>query len=293
MACPGLRVLSWFGQGLAWLPQGLLLALSWLLLPLLWWPLRRRRRIAAINLALCFPELTADARRRLLRHNLQETLMGAFDLLRAWFAPAFALRGRYRIEGLDELRAALAQGQGALLLLSHFTATELAMRMLSDALGRRVRGVVRRYNSPCMEAEVSRARHRQSLPSLAKKDLRGLLRALQAGEVVGRSGDQDFSYQNAFVPFFGVAASTLTGTAALAARAGVPVFLLWSRREANGQYRICIEREWPGWRESTPEQQAAAYMRALELEVRKAPAQYLWVHRRFKTRPPGEAPLYP
>ena len=71
------------------------------------------------------------------------------------------------------------------------------------------------------------------------------------------------------------------------------MFVLWPRRLENATYRLRFEPEWPGWREAAPDAAAAMYMRALEAEVRRAPEQYLWVHRRFKTRPPGDAPVYP
>jgi KDO2-lipid IV(A) lauroyltransferase len=287
-----MRPLAWLAQGIARLPQGLLLASAHALVVLCWWPLARRRRIAAANLALCFPALDEAARAQLLRRNLVATLMGAFELLRAWYAPARLLQGCAEIEGAEALAQALARGEGVLLLTSHFTHTELAVRLLSLHLGRELRGVVRRNNSPCVEAEREYGRTRAFGPTLEKKDLRGLLRALQAGELVAYSGDQDFSYQNAFVPFFGIPAATLVGTPGIVDRGKARMFALYSRREADGRYRLRIEPEWPGWREAGPAQAAAMYMRALEAEVRKAPEQYLWVHRRFKTRPPGEDPLY-
>jgi lauroyl/myristoyl acyltransferase len=70
------------------------------------------------------------------------------------------------------------------------------------------------------------------------------------------------------------------------------MFLCWPRRLGNATYRLRFQEEWPGWRAASPEEGAAMYMRALEAEVRQAPEQYLWVHRRFKTRPAGEASLY-
>lgn len=292
MRCLGLLPFVWLAQGLARLPVGALLglarALAWATGPLL----ARRRQVIATNLALCFPGLDAAARDRLAREALVETWMGVFELLRAWYAPAWRLRGVAEVRGLPHLQAALAGGRGALLFTGHFTQTELASRLLSDAMGRRVRGVVRRHNRPCLEAEFERARRRVFAPTLAKKDVRGLLRALQAGEAVAYSADQDFSYAHAFVPFFGVPAATLETTPELVRRAGAVMLFFHFHRGGDGRYVLEIEPGWPGWREGTPDQAAAIYMRELERVVRRHPAQYLWAHRRFKTRPPGEAPLY-
>jgi KDO2-lipid IV(A) lauroyltransferase len=292
MRCFALAPMVGVAKALVRLPPALLLglsrALAWLAAPLL----ARRRRIIGANLALCFPGLDPSARARLQRDTLAEAIMGVFELLRAWYAPGWRLRDAAAIEGLEHLRAALDGGQGVLLFTGHFTQSELASRLLSDALGRRVRGVVRRHNVPCVEAEFERARRRVFAPTLAKKDVRGLLRALQSGEVVVYSADQDFSYAHAFVPFFGVPAATLETTPELVRRAGAAMLFFHFHRDESGRYRLAIEPEWPGWRDGAPEQAAATYMRELERVVRAHPAQYLWAHRRFKTRPPGAAPVY-
>jgi KDO2-lipid IV(A) lauroyltransferase len=292
MPCWLLIPLVWKAKVLARLPPSFLLALSGFLAFALRPFMRRRQKVAARNLELCFPQWDEAARARLLHANLRETFMGGFELLRAWYAPAWRLRGCARVEGLEHLREALAAGQGVLLFTGHFTQTELAVRLLSDALAKPLRGVVRRNNSACLETEFERARQRVFGPTLAKKDVRGLLRALQHGQIIAYSADQDFSYGHAFVPFFGVAAATLTGTAELARRGGARVLPFWFHRDSTGIYHLRVEAEWPQWRNATPEQSAAIYMRELEAVVRERPEQYLWVHRRFKTRPPGAAPVY-
>ncbi len=292
MRCLGTVPLEWVARGIARLPQSLLLALASFLAWLLWPLLARRRRIARINIALAFPELDAVAQRNLLRDNLRETVMGGFELLRAWLAPDAALHDAVRIEGLEHLQAARDAGQGVLLFTGHFMQTELAARLLKRVMGGNVRGVARRHNSPCIEAMFERARQRIFGTTLAKKDVRGLLRSLQAGEWVVYSADQDFNYQHAFVPFFGIQAATLTGTADLVRRSGACMLPFWLHRGHDGCYHMRIEAAWPGWIDAPPAESAAIYMHELEREVRQHPEQYLWVHRRFKTRPPGEPSVY-
>lgn len=280
-----------FARLAAALPQSWLLRLAtllaWMTTPLL----SRRRRIARINLGLCFPELSAEARQALLRANQRATMIGLFELLRAWFASPPRLAGTARIEGLELLRDALASGRGVLLLTAHFTCTELAARLVSEALGAPVRVVVRRNNSACLESWMERARARAFGPSLAKKDVRGLLRSLQSGEAVVYSADQNFTYQNAFVPFFGVPAATLTSTPELLRRAGAAMLVFFFHRQDDGSYCLRISPAWPEWN-GDPVHAAAAYMSALEQQVRRHPEQYLWFHRRFKSRPPGQPDLY-
>jgi len=292
MRCWAMAPLVSLARAVARLPQGLLLWLSGPLTVLLWPFLSRRRRIADINLALCFPELSAGERRRLLRANLRATVMGALELLRAWYAPSSALAGLARIDGLAYLRQALDSGQGVLLFTGHFTHTEMAVRLLSEALGRPVGGVFRPNNAACVEQTLKQARSQVFDPVLEKKDVRGLLRTLQGGGAVVYSADQNFTYQNAFVPFFGVAAATLTSTPELVRRGNALMLALWIHRDPDGAYCLRIEPAWPGWIEGSAEQSAAMYMRELERVVRQHPEQYLWVHKRFKTRPAGAPAVY-
>lgn len=292
MACAGLALATPLARLVAGLPQPWLLRLASILAHATAPLLSRRRRIARVNLELCFPEQTAAARQALLRANARATMMGLLELLRAWFAPSSRLAGMARIEGMDLLREALASGRGVLLLTAHFTSTELAARLVSESLGKPVRVVVRRNNSACLEAWLERARARVFGPTLAKKDVRGLLRTLQSGEAVVYSADQNFSYQNAFVPFFGVPAATLTSTPDLLRRAGAAMLVFFFHRQEDGSYCLRITPAWPEWTGDDPVSAATAYMTALEHEVRRHPEQYLWFHRRFKTRPPGQPELY-
>jgi len=271
-------------RGLLWL-GGALAVLGWPLLG-------RRRRIAARNIALCFPELDEPARSRLLRANLRATVIGLLEMLRAWFAPDAALRGLYRIEGLQHLLAAREQGRGVLLLSAHFTCIELACRMLNVDASKQATMLVRRYDWKPLEAMIDHGRRAHAGQTLEKKDVAGLLRELKSGGDVLYGGDQDFSSQNVFVPFFGIPTSTLATTPRIVQRARAVMLPMWCRREPDGRYLLNIGAPWENWPSDDPGADAARYMRELEREIRKAPEQYLWVHRRFKTRPEGEASLY-
>ena len=274
------------------LPQSWLLALGGIATWLLWPLLAKRRRHARTNLALCFPELDERVRGRLLRDTVRATVTGAFELVRGWYAPAHALRGAADVEGLEHVRAVLAQGRGILLLGGHIPSSELCARLLGEALDERVSIVARRNNNPCIERLMDSARRRVFAEVIGKKDVRGLLRALSRGGIVAYSADQNFTYQNAFVPFFGVSAATLTATPELAQRANAAVLPFWFHRAANGRYKLRVEPTWQGWPSGDPAADAARYMAELEKVVREHPEQYLWMHRRFKTRPPGEASVY-
>lgn len=292
MRCWFLMPLTWLAAAVARLPQAVLLGLGRATAVVLWPLLRSRRRIAAINIALCFPALDAAAQRRLARASVVNTVIGALELLRAWHAPSARLAGLARVDGLEHLQQALARGQGVLLMCGHFTHTELAVRLLGEALGREVRVVVRRHNNACLERWFDAARTAVYGPTIGKKDVRGLLRNLMDGQPVVYSADQNFTYQNAFVPFFGVPAATLTATPDLVRRGRAVLLPFWYRRGPDGHYRLRIEPTWAGWPSGDPRVDAARYMSELEAVVRECPEQYLWAHRRFKSRPPGDAPVY-
>ncbi|HEY5972910.1 MAG TPA: lipid A biosynthesis lauroyl acyltransferase [Pseudoxanthomonas sp.] len=290
--CWFIAPLDLLADGVARLPQPVLLWLGRALTWLLWPAMGKRRRYARINIALCFPQLDDAQRERLLRGNLRATVTGALELIRAWYAPASALANLAEVEGLEHLRAATAAGRGVLLFGGHFTHSELAARLLQEIAAQPVHVVVRRNNHRCLEAMFDRARRSRFAGTIAKKDVRGLLRVLSNGGVVAYSADQNFTYQNAFVPFFGIPAATLTATPELAQRGKAAVLPFWFHRGEDGRYRLRIEPQWSGWPSGDPAADAARYMAELEKVVRQNPEQYLWVHRRFKTRPPGEAGVY-
>ena len=165
-------------------------------------------------------------------------------------------------------------------------------RLLAETLGRSPRLVVRLNDNACRERWFSTARARVFGPTIAKRDTRQLLRALRSGDVVAYSADQNFSYQHAFVAFFGIPAATLVSTPKLVRSADAIMLPFWFHRKPDGRYHLRVEGPWPGWSDGDPANSAAIYMRELEAQVRKHPEQYLWMHRRFKTRPPGASAFY-
>ena len=261
------------------------------------WPLAalagKRRAIVAANIALCFPELDARAQARLVSRNLRSTAVSLFETSMAWFAPRGVTAGIVEISGIENLERALAAGKGALCLYSHFTMIELGGRLLSEALGRPMHQMVRRHNDPAIEAVIDQGRRAFCERTLEKKDLGDLLRSLREGHPVGYAPDQNFNLHMAFVPFFGQPAATLTMTSRIARLSRAPVLCVWITRQPSGYgYRLRVDPPLAQFPSADPVADTARIIALLEAEVRKTPEQYLWAHRRFKTRPDGMASAY-
>lgn len=282
--------LGWLG---AQLPFRLQVGLGRALGRLAYYVMRDRRRVARINLGLCFPELDTDARRDLLREHFRSLGIGVMETAMSWWTPAARLRGLARSEGLEHLHAALDGGRGVILLSAHFTTLEIGGRLLSLQVPFHV--LYRRHKNAAFEAVMQRARARHFEKAIPRDDMRGLLKSLRANMPVWYAPDQNYGAEHSiFVSFFGIPASTITATARLARISGARVVPFFQERLPGAQgYRL---RLYPALTQFPSDDEAADTQRIndlIEAEIRKMPAQYLWAHRRFKTRPPGAAPLYP
>lgn len=253
--------------------------------------MRRRRRVVERNLALCFPELDVVQREILLRRNFAAVGTGVFEFARAWWGSVAPMRASARIEGLEHLRAAQASGRGVILISGHFMTLELCGRLLCDHI--ELAGMYREHDQAALEWAVKRGRLRYAVAMFTREELRPALRHLKQGGMLWFAPDQEtMRGESVFVPFFGHAAWSLTSTHQLARLSGAMVLPFAHRREADGSYTLEVKpalAEFPG-------QDAAAdtarVMGEIEAMVRAAPEQYLWLHRRFKHRPEGEASLY-
>lgn len=254
----------------------------------------RRREIARTNLALCFPDRTTEERERILRAHFESLGIGLFETAMAWWASDRHLRGLVRYDGLEHLQTAMASGRGILLLTGHFTCLELGARFMTWHLP--FHAMYRPHKNALYEAVMRRCRERQSQrPVLPRDDVRGTVRALRRGGAVWYAPDQNYGgTDTVFVPFFGVPASTITATARLATMGHALVLPYWPRRRDDGSgYEIVIEPPLDNFPGPDPTEDARRINALVERRVRCCPEQYLWVHRRFKTRPPGEASPYP
>ena len=288
--------LLWLGLGLLWLvsqlPYRLLMvlgrALGWLMYHLA----GSRRRIAARNLELCFPELSVAERQRMLRENFASIGMSFFEIAISWWWPVARLRRLGRVEGLEHLQQAQAEGQGVILMALHFTTLELGGALL--AVRHDMYGMYRAHKNPLFDFIQREGREHRLLGAMERDDVRGMLKQLRAGGVVWYAPDQDYGAQHSiFVPLFGIPAATVTATSKFARLGKARVIPFTQERLADGSgYRVVVHPPLADFPGASEEADCLRLNQWIEAAIRRHPEQYLWAHRRFKTRPEGEPKLY-
>ncbi|MDZ7805380.1 LpxL/LpxP family Kdo(2)-lipid IV(A) lauroyl/palmitoleoyl acyltransferase [Thiohalophilus sp.] len=288
---------TWLGLGFMWLVAQLpypaintlgkgVGLLSYALMP-------ARRRIVRTNLRLAFPEYDKHTLRRLVRENFHSTAMAIFESGLAWWGSEQRLQSMYRIEGLENLKAARAQGKGVLLLGGHYTTLEISGKFLANHVDN-LRPTYKRAHNPLFEAIMVHSRNRMLDGLIRSRDMRDILRNLKNGKVVWYAPDQDFGERaSVFAPFMGIQTATLTLTARIAKSSGAPLVPFYSERLPGNQgYRIRIGPAIDEFPTGDDVRDATLVNQAIEEQVRRTPAQYLWAHRRFRTRPDWEPQLY-
>jgi KDO2-lipid IV(A) lauroyltransferase len=252
----------------------------------------KRRRIARTNLKLCFPELTDAQRERLLRRHFRCFGRGILESCIAWWGAPERLRRTVRIEGQEHVDA--MQGERFIGLVPHFVGIELeGLRMTMDYRGL---AVYVHQKDPYIDRFLKRKRERfEGTRMIARQEgVKAILRAFQKGQALQLSPDMDLGERDAvFVPFFGVPAATVTALSRMARLTRSRIVPLVIRQLPGGQGYVA--RFYPAW-ENYPgpsvEEDTRRMNAFIEERVREMPEQYLWTHRRFKTRPAGEPGYY-
>jgi len=259
----------------------------------------RLRRAADFNLRLAFPNSCEADRRQLIRGMICQI---------GWLGAEFSQFPKYtrenierivRLDGQENFEAAQSRGKGVLFLTGHMSAWELSS--FAHALyGYPLYFLVRPLANRRVDALMNRYRCLSGNKPIEKnRSARAILKALNDGGTVGILADINTTIEEGvFVNFFGVQASTTSGLARIALRTGaavVPVFISWDERQAKYRLRFdpALDLSNTGEEEVDIRENTARFMRVIEEHVREHPDQWLWVHKRWKTRPPGEKPLYP
>ncbi|TCV97953.1 kdo(2)-lipid IV(A) palmitoleoyltransferase [Biostraticola tofi] len=255
--------------------------------------LKRRVAIARRNLELCFPLMDKTKLEQTITDNFSSLGMGLMETGMAWFWSDARVKRWFDVSGLHNLQRANQHNQGVMVIGIHFMSLELGGRAMG--LCQPMMAMYRPHNNKAMECVQTWGRMRSNKAMLDRKDLRSMVNAMKQGETVWFAPDQDYGPRGSiFAPFFAVdQAATTRGTFTLARLAKpklVPVVLI--RKQDGSGYQLLIQPQLDDY-PLDDEMAATVYMnKVVEKEIMRAPEQYLWLHRRFKTRPSGELSLY-
>jgi KDO2-lipid IV(A) lauroyltransferase len=246
-------------------------------------------RVARRNMALCFPQQTDDERRDLMRSHFASAGRALFETSLAWWSSNERIMSLTTIEGLEHIERAQTAGRGVLLLSAHFTTLEIGCRALAARLPLNV--MFRPSNNKALAAMLTKRRAAQTRRAIPRDDVRTLIKALKDREIVWYAPDQSYRKKGAeMVPFFGVPAATNTATSRIAGMTNAVVMPYFFERLADGKhYRGVIRPPLENFPTDSPFEDSLRFNRLIEAEVRRNPAQFLWIHRRFK----GLTPDYP
>ncbi|HEV2147109.1 MAG TPA: hypothetical protein VGR37_06885 [Longimicrobiaceae bacterium] len=258
-------------------------------------PLGIRRGVVEANLRLAYPDAPDDWIRDTAAAAYRHLGREAATILRLSRLDAAEVVRRTETRGWEELEAAMAEGKGVLLATGHFGNWEIAAAAVA-ARGVPIAAIVKRMGNRLVDARLEELRRRLGVQTIEMHQAqRQVPRVLRQGGVVGIVGDQDARRSGVFVPFFGRPASTHRGTALFALRLGAPVFACTARRLPGDEVRyevggVRVPVHPTGDLEADVARLTARLAAALEADVRSAPEQYFWFHRRWKTPPPPEPP---
>jgi KDO2-lipid IV(A) lauroyltransferase len=279
---------------LHWLPLPLLALLGRAVGALLYRFGRGRREVALRNVELCLPELGVRERQALVREHFRWLGRSLLERGLLWYASPARLKRLIHVEG--DVTFAETSERPVMWLVPHFMALDVAGAATQLFQTRWVASIYQAQSNAVLDAAMRAgrlrfgqgevfSRHESALP---------LVRAVKRGAAFFNLPDMDFGPRDAaFVPFFGVPAATLLAPSRLARSLKMAVQPVVAEALPGGQgYRVRFLPAWTDWPSDDPEADARRMNAWIESEIRRNPAQYLWVHKRFKTRPPGEASLY-
>ena len=253
---------------------------------------RERRMVCDINLSLCMPAMSADERERLARNHFHMIGRAILERGLLWWAPRERLTKMFEVVGAEHLRS--LHGQAVILFAPHFLALDAGFTRLTCDFD--LAAIYSNQKSAPMSAMLLAGRMRFGRQRMFSRQqgVRAALAALREGAPLYYLPDQDYGLRDAiFTPFFGVPAATITGLSRLAKLGGARVLPCITRMLPGGRgYLLCIYPSWENFPSGDDAVDARRMNAFIEERVRECPEQYNWAHKRFKTRPPGDAPFY-
>ena len=252
-----------------------------------------RQRVTDINLERCFPDKSAAERKRIKLECHRNLGVSLIEMAMCWWWPASRFEPLVEIRGREHLDAVLASGRGAILLTGHYTSLEIGGRLLT--LYTPLQGMYRTQRNAMFDSYLYTRRRSYLVDIISRKYTRQLIRGIRQQIPTWYAPDQDFRRErNVFAPFFGIATATITASSRMAQAANAVMLPYYPERKADGSgYLLHICPPLPNVPSDDEIADASAINRSIEEWVRRFPGNYMWMLRRFRTRPPGEAPFYP
>jgi len=263
-------------------------AIGWLLYQLS----GRRRGIAETNIRLCFPHLSRHQQSCLVQATFADNGVGVIETAMAWWSSRHTFNQRVTMTGSELIDQAQSEGRGVLLVGAHYTSLDLGGILLAPS--HPYYATYQRHGNALMDTIIRGGRLRHLPGMVERDDIRQVMRLLKQGKIVWLAPDQDVGPERSlFAPFFGVDAATSPIVSRLAQATGAKV-LQFSHHRINqdAHYQLAISDTLSSIPSGNAEQDAACLNAAIEAQVSRYPSQYLWLHRRFKTRPANSPSIY-
>ncbi|SFB81951.1 LpxL/LpxP family Kdo(2)-lipid IV(A) lauroyl/palmitoleoyl acyltransferase [Pseudoalteromonas denitrificans] len=287
--------LTWLGTAIlyviSWLPFKFQIAMGKGLGRLLHKYFKKRKHIAQRNIELCFPEMPKTQQSALVLQSLENTGIAVFESGMAWWWPEWRVKRHHGdIKGFEHIKKAQESGKGVLLLVPHMLHLEMSGRMMG--VSQNGVGFYRPHNNPLIEYFMTKGRLRSNEYLIGKKDVKGLLKALSKQKLCYYLPDQDYGRKRCeFVPFFAMTeTATTTGTTLFASSKNCETIGFSSKRTTDGKYDIEITPIFENFPTDDSKTDLTKINQHIEYAINNAPEQYMWLHRRFKTRPDKNAP---
>jgi KDO2-lipid IV(A) lauroyltransferase len=284
---------TWLAIGglyvMAWLPWSAKLFATKVLSKLVKRFVKSRYNTLVTNIHLCFPNLTDAEREALIEQTLFSNVLGLFETAHAWCRGTKGIN--IEVEGLENFEKAQKDERGILVLSAHFSMLDLGAAIFGSVI--KSGTIYRKHDNPLFNYFMTRSREKYVDYTLARKDIKGMIRKLRSGENLAYLPDQDFGRKRSiFIPFMGVPTATITMTSQIAEAGNAQVLPVSAYRKGTTNSYVLQLHPPMDIPTENHEEDAVLWTNWLENCVKDHPEQYLWLHKRFKTRPEGEPSVY-
>ncbi len=253
---------------------------------------KKHQRVVATNLQLCFPDLAESQREDIATRSFHNLGISLLEMAMCWYWKPEKLKTLVEVRGLEHVEECLNNKQGVILLTGHFTSLEIGARLLALYIPLQV--MYRTQKNRLFDSYLYTKRDSYFVETISRKNSLKLIKGIRKLVPTWYAPDQDFSRErNVFAPFFGIATATITASSRLAKSSGAAMLPYYPERKAdNSGYILWIKPPLENFPSDDDLADATAINQSIEQFVNQHPEHYMWVHKRFKTRPEGEKKLY-